>query len=239
MPGLAEAIEEAMRLSGVDLSLVGRAWARATPLVVLVPAFGLKALPTPVRMTLGLAFAMTIYPGLLVATSPADAGPMPMPMPAALLVELARGVPIALATAVPLWAATMAGGLADGLRGSNEPASFSVVEGRATSIAILFSLGAAVLFFATGGPARAVLALSLPQATPWLAAVTALVHGIGLAVSIAAPILTASIVLEVGGALIARAASPAHVDALLSPLKALALLTFIALALDRMLALAR
>lgn len=237
MPGLAEAIEEAMRLSGVDLSLVGRAWARATPLVVLLPAFGLKALPTPVRMTLGLAFAMTIYPGLLVTTSPGE--PMTMTMPAALVVELARGVPIALATAVPLWAATMAGGLADGLRGSNEPASFSVVEGRATSIAILFSLGAAVLFFATGGPARAVLALSLPHATPWLAAVTALVHGIGLAVSIAAPILTASIVLEIGGALIARAASPAHVDALLSPLKALALLTFIALALDRMLALTR
>lgn len=239
MPGLVDAIEEAMRLSHVDLALVGRAWARATPLVVLVPAFGLKALPTPVRMTLGLAFAMTIYPGILIEVPSLAGDALVSPMPAALVIELARGIPIALATAVPLWAATMAGGLADNLRGANEPSSFSVVEGRATSIAILFSLGAAVLFFATGGPARAVLALTLAPATPFIAAVTALVHGIGLAVAIAAPILAASIVLEVGSALIARAASPAHVDALLSPLKALALLTFIALSLDRMLALAR
>jgi type III secretory pathway component EscT len=160
-------------------------------------------------------------------------------MPAALAVELARGVPLALATAVPLWAATMAGGLADDLRGARDGTSFVVVEGRATSVAILFSLAAALLFLTTGGPARAVLALAAPRTTPWLAAATDLAGGIGLAVAIAAPILAASVVLEISGALVARAASPAHVDALISPLKAIALLVFIALGLDRMLALVR
>lgn len=231
MPGLAEAIDEALRLSGVDLALLGRAWARATPLVVLVPAFGLRALPTPVRMTLGLAFAAAIYPALLIGPPSVVEGSAV----AALLVELVRGIPIALATAVPLWAATMAGGLADGLRGSHDGGTFTVLEGRVTPVAVLFGLAASAIFFSTGGPARAVLALTTPRESPWLAVATDLVHGIGLAVSIAAPLLAAAIVLEVSTALVARAASPAQVDSLLGPLKAITLLVVIALALDRML----
>lgn len=240
-PDLARAIEEAMRLSGVDLAAVGRAWARATPLVILVPAFGLRALPGPARVTFALALSATLGPGLIGApTSPAlaDTGLERLGL-ATLALEVWRGVPLAIATAVPLWAATMAGGLSDDLRGSTERATFVVVDGKTTPLAVLFSLAASVIFFALGGPSRAVLALASTETSTWMATATTVVHGIELAIAIGAPVLTAAIVLQVASALIARAASPAHVDALLAPLKSIGLLVIVALAMERMLTLAR
>jgi type III secretory pathway component EscT len=237
-PDLLAAVNDAMRAGGVDLGQLGRAWARATPLVLLVPAFGLRALPTAARVVLGLAFGATILPALTAPFSETPAEVTAL----TLVDEVFRGLPIAIATAVPLWAATMAGGVADALRGTHEGSPFVLVEGRPTPLAVLFSLAAGVLFFASGGPARAAHALigaGAADTSAWLGATTQLVHGITLAVSIAAPILAASIVLEVSGALIARAASPAHVDALVGPIKAIALLIVIALGLDRMVALLR
>lgn len=237
--GVLLEIAEALRAMGIDLGRLGAAWARALPLVVLVPAFGLRALSAPARVTLGLAFALAIFPAMASAAT-VDPGASPALAALPLATEVMRGLPIAIATAVPLWAATMAGGLADSLRNANEGAPFAVIEGRATPLAVLFSLGAATIFFASGGPARAALALvAAPAESPWLSVAANLTNGITLAVAIAAPVLAASIVLEVAGALIARAASPAHVDAILQPTKALALLVVVALAFDRMLTLLR
>ena len=56
-PDVVSALMDAFAQAGLDLAVVGRAWARATPLVALVPAFGLRVLPTPVRATLGLSVA--------------------------------------------------------------------------------------------------------------------------------------------------------------------------------------
>ena len=53
------------------------------------------------------------------------------------------------------------------------------------------------------------------------------------AVAVAGPLLSASVIIEVAAALIARAASPAQVHALLAPLRALLLIAALALALDR------
>ena len=58
--------------------------------------------------------------------------------------------------------------------------------------------------------------------------------GIGIATAIAAPLIAASLVLELAGALVARAASPAHLSALLAPVRSLALLALTAIFLDRM-----
>jgi hypothetical protein len=57
--------------------------------------------------------------------------------------------------------------------------------------------------------------------------------GIGIGVAIAAPFLAASIVLEIAGALVARAASPAYLHVFLAPIRSLALLTLAALLLER------
>ena len=229
---LLSAIVRAFDDAGVDLGALGLAWARVTPTVVLVPAFGLRALPAPVRGVMGLAFAFAVFPALAPVASAATA----IPWPLAALEQILRGLPIAIAVAVPLWAATMAGGVVDALRGAQESVALATVEGRATPLGAPLALLASALFLAGGGPSRVVLALAtrdLP-AQPVLAGVHDLVTGVVLAVVIAGPLLAAAVVLEIGAALVARAASPAQIHALLAPLRALGVLAVAALVLDRL-----
>jgi type III secretory pathway component EscT len=199
--------------------------------VALVPAFGLRALPAPARAVMALALAGSIYPAL---SAEAGAG-RTLPWAAAALVEVLRGMPVAIAAAVPLWAATMAGGLADALRGAQDSVQMPTVEGRSTPIGVLLSLLASAVFLSTGGPARVVGALaSRPMEThPVLAVATNLVEGIAVAVAIGGPLLAASMVLEVAGALVARAASPTQIHATLAPLRAIGILAVLAVVLER------
>lgn len=211
---------------------IGLAWARFAPTLAIVPAFGLKALPGPARAILGVALAAGIAPALApIAMERPD-----VPWVALAIEQIVLGIPVALAAAIPLWAATMAGGLVDSLRGAQEGSGLAVVEGgRASPLGILLSLIASIVFLSTGGPARiaSTLATTTLGAHPLLAASHALVAGIGLAVAIGAPLLAAAIVLEVVFALIARAASPAQVHALLAPIRALGLLAIVAIVLER------
>jgi type III secretory pathway component EscT len=200
------------------------AWARATPAVTLVPAFGLKALPTASRAVLAIALAATVFPALPPVTGHGQS------LSVGLVSEAIRGVPVAIAAAIPLWAATMAGDLADALRGSQETGESPTVEGSATPTGIAFSLLACSFFFATGGPARIASALVTAdvQGRAVLRATVDLSEGITIAVAIAAPLLAASVVVEVAGALVARAATPAQLHLVLAPLRALALLAVLA-----------
>jgi type III secretory pathway component EscT len=230
MAPLVGTIADAFARSGVDLGGLGLAWARVMPAVTLVPAFGLGALPASARAVMGLAFAASIFPALTpLATNDA-------PWELLALREVARGLPVAIAAAVPLWAATMAGGVADALRGSQETPSVPTVEGRATPLGIPLSLLASALFLAGGGPARTIEALALHPvpAQPLLAAANDLVNGIALAVAVGGPLLAASVVIEVAAALVARAASPAQIHALLAPLRALGSLAVMAIVLERL-----
>jgi type III secretory pathway component EscT len=231
MPSVLGAIADAFARTGVDLAALGLAWARAMPAIAIVPAFGLRALPAPARMVMGLAFAASVFPALAPVTSSSS-----LPWWVQVAVEAARGLPVALAAAVPLWAATMAGGLADALRGSQEMVSPPTVEGRATPLGAPLSLLACAIFLATGGPARVVAALVLRQlpSQPLLAAADDIVHGITLAVALGGPLLAAAVVVEIAAALIARAASPAQIHALLAPLRALGTLAVMALVFERL-----
>jgi type III secretory pathway component EscT len=229
LPIIHSLVEE-LSAQGVDLAAVGMAWARAMPMVTLVPAFGLRALPAPARMVMGLAFAACIFP----AMQPGDPASTFWAM--GLLVEALKGLPVAIATAVPLWAATMAGGIVDSLRGSQATASAPTVEGQTTPMGVPMSLLACGIFLRTGGPARLVLSLALHPAGihPVAAIAQDIANGITLAVGLAAPLVAASVVVEIATSLIARAASPAQVHALLAPLRAMAILATLAVALDRM-----
>jgi hypothetical protein len=87
-----------------------------------------------------------------------------------------------------------------------------------------------------GGPAHVVGALA--GAPPGIGdgvtrAAADIAAGIGVAVALAAPLIAASIIVELAGALVARAASPAHLHAFLAPIRSLALLILTALLLDR------
>lgn len=232
-PSLVETVASAFADAGVDLAAWGLGWARVAPTILLVPAFGLRALPAPVRGVLGLMLALAILPAMGDAVHARD----DVPWALLALENVLIGVPTAIAAAVPLWAATMAGGLVDSLRGSQDSFAFVTVEGRASPLGVPFAMLASYLFLQLGGPARVVLALAQPDpalhARPLLALTHHLVNGIGLAVSLAGPLLAAAVVLELAGALVARAASPAQVHALIAPLRTLAVLAMLALAFDR------
>ncbi len=221
-----------MSLPVDDLAGVGLAWARFIPTLALVPAFGLRALPAPARAVLGLALAASVYPSVMPVAH------LDRTTPWLYLVasQVAIGVPVALAAAIPLWSATMAGGLVDTLRGSPSSADVPTVPDPTSSFGVLLSLFASVVFLATGGAARAAASLARDDmpAHPLLLAAHDIVSGIGLAVAIGGPLLAAAIVLDLTSALVARAASPAHVHTFLAPLKALGLLVLFALALERL-----
>jgi flagellar biosynthesis protein FliR len=238
VPSLLSTVADALARSGVDLAGLGLAWARAAPAVAIVPAFGLRALPGPARAVLGLGLAATVFPALVPLASSGA------PWVLLALREMALGLPVAVAAAVPLWAATMAGGVFDSLRGGSQGnAPAPTVEQGATPTGVPLSVLACAIFLATGGPARVALALVDPVLHPEaaaggrlavLAAIGDLTAGITLAVAIAGPVLAASVVIEVAGALIARAASPAQLHLLLAPVRALGLLVVLALSFDRM-----
>ena len=231
MPSVVTEVTRALQGEGIDLAALGLAWARATPTVALVPAFGLKALPQAARAVVALALAVAVYPAL----QPAVAAAANAPWPLLLVGEVLAGLPVAIAAAVPLWAATMAGGLVDALRGAQAEREVSVVEGRASVLGAPLSILASCIFLASGGPARVAAALaSRPLgAHPIAAAARDLAGGVGVAVSIGGPLLAAALILEVGAAVIARAASPAQLGPLLAPLRALALLSVMAVVLER------
>jgi hypothetical protein len=129
----------------------------------------------------------------------------------------------------------MAGGVADALRTPQETLSVPTVEGRPTPLGVPLSLLAGSIFLTTGGPARIAEALALHAVgdDPARAAAIHLRDGIGLAVAVGGPLLAAQVVLDVAGALVARAAAPAQVHALLAPIRAVGLLAVLGVVLDR------
>jgi type III secretory pathway component EscT len=117
-----------------------------------------------------------------------------------------------------------------------ETATSPVVEGRATPTGVLLSMLASAIFLAGGGASRAVAAVAHAgiEAHPLVAATKDLVAGIALAVAIAGPVLAAAVVVEIAAGLVARAAMPAQVQALIAPLRTLAVLVVVAVGVERM-----
>lgn len=215
---------------GVDLRGWALAWARVSPALTLVPAFGLNALPAQTRAALGLALAVSIAPSL----SPVQ---LSAPFGVALLIESARGLPVALAAAGALWAAGMAGGLVDNLRGARETQALPIVDEETSPLGALLSLLVALVFLQGGGAARVAAALSgtpeISHGVLWRVTL-GLSQSIELALAVAAPLVAVSIIAELANALIARSATPAHVAALLAPLRSIVILVTFALLFERM-----
>ncbi|HKO49217.1 MAG TPA: flagellar biosynthetic protein FliR, partial [Polyangiaceae bacterium] len=203
---------------------------RVIPALTLLPAFGLNALPPQTRAALGLALAVGIAPSLQPAQLSAPFG-------VALLIEATRGLPVALAASGALWAAGMAGGLTDNLRGARETQALPIVDEDSSPLGALLQLLVALVFLEGGGAARVAAALSespaVSHGTLWRVAL-GLTHAIELALAVAAPVVAVSIVLELANALIARSATPAHVVALLAPLRSILILVCFALLFERM-----
>lgn len=228
MPDLSPALDALRELTGVAPGpwLVG--WARALPVVLLVPAFGLGGVALPIRVVLSLAMALAIAPGL---------GAVPLagaPLWLSIAREASRGVPVALATAATLWAAVMAGGVVDTLRGARDGSELPVLDEPSAPFGVLFGLLVALGFLEAGGAERLTRALGEPRLQGTFAvAAERLADSVGVAVALAAPLLVGAVLLELGSALVARAASPAYVAPLLAPLRSLGVLGIAWLVLDR------
>ena len=229
-PGLVSSLARALEAGGIDLAAWGLAWARVSPTVTLVPAFGLRALPGPARVVLGLALAASITPALVHAPA------TNLPWAIAALAEVAKGLPVAITASTALWAASMAGGVVDNLRQARETAALPNVEPGVTPTGALLSMLVSIAFLESGGPARVARVLAHPALSfqePLARAAATLASRIELAIAVAAPVVAAAIVVEVASALVARAASPAYVQPLLAPLRSIAILGVAALVLDR------
>jgi type III secretory pathway component EscT len=227
---LVDALTRVVAAGGLDPRAWALGFARCMPAVTLVPAFGLAGVPPQTRVALGLALGFCVAPAL--AGSAASGGP--------LFVALAReawaGLPVALLAALAVYVAAMAGGLIDDLRGARDSTSIPVLPEGAPSISVAFALLSAVAFLQGGGAARVAQALAAPELGSrfsWQAVVAAFAGSIDVAFAIAAPLAVASVLLELGSALVARAASPAFVAPLLAPLKSVVVLGVLALVFER------
>lgn len=216
-------------LDALEISRSALAWARLTPLVVIVPAFGLRAVPGPMRVALALSLALAVAPALRPAL---PAGPWAVRVAA----EFVRGLPVAITAAVALWIAVMVGGLIDNLRGSQEASALPNVDADSTPTGALLTLLVAIAFLQGGGAAQAAAAVARAEGISiggLQHLVVTLSSGVGIAVAVATPLVMVTIVVEVANALMARAASPAFLMPTLAPLRTLAVLGATALVLDR------
>lgn len=210
--------------TGIEWQKLLLAWARVLPLVLVVPAFGSRLMPAPARAVFGIGLSLLVLPALPAPETMSGTWPL------SFVQELFRGLPIALTSAAMIWAAMMAGGMTDDLRGASQHQSMLLPDAK-TPLAAFLGLFAIIAFLQLGGVAGALAALANDEPRLLLRAVSDLVHAIEIAFALVAPLVCVSVVWEVTSAMIARAASPAYVQTMLSPLRSLVLLGGFALVL--------
>ncbi len=213
---------------GTTLEAMFLAFARVFPIVLLVPAIGLKGFQTTIRAAFALVLALAIAPAFRSAGS--------APLTALSILEaVLSGIPVAIAASVPLWIVMNVGAYADLLRGSTEPVASPFADTRQTQLSTLFGLLGSAWFLSMGGVSiTAGLLLEPLPPEPLLRIVGSLANGVAIATVIAGPLLGASVLLEVATALIAKHASPANIQGLLTPLRNVALLAVLAFGLHEM-----
>jgi type III secretory pathway component EscT len=178
-------------------------WARCAPSFLLVPWLVFQARSVLLAGALSLACAIALWPLAYAAGTPmiAPSGPL-------LLSELLRGSVIALGCAAPFLVLTMAGAIADGLRG---PAAVGgSVLGRGLGF---LGLTAAVSAAFLSGVARLMLEAPQPTAAVSWDGLRGLLRELGqllfgaidLAVSFSAPIWLGLLLAALSLALITRA----------------------------------
>lgn len=228
---LFDSLARELTRSGIDPAAWVLGAARLLPSVVLIPVFGLRALPVFGQILFALILAAAAAPAVQPLTTAGE------PWLFTLLSQTLGGLPVAVSAAMTLWVASMAGNLLDELRvGSASTSPSLIADSEASPLGILFTLGAAVMFLQLGGPARLAQALSVagPLSEQTIRDVAlALARGIQLAIVIAGPMLALLPFFELFHALLARAARPVTLTAFFAPLRAIALLAIVALLLDR------
>lgn len=182
-------------------SLLGLAvgWARALPAAIIVPAFGMPGM----RGTLRGAIALSLS-GIALAVTGA---PSEAPSVEGVVFAVLDGVLIAIPAALGIWIATMAGGLYDELTVVPSESGDTSLFGVRGATSTLFGFIAVIAFLGQGGPARLAETFCRPvepRLTVWKTVTQSLTSGIGLSVTLAAPLVSAAILMEASSMLVVR-----------------------------------
>lgn len=229
MEGIFEEVSRAFALGPGESGLgLARGFFRLLPTVFIVPAFGLRGLPAQVRASMALVLAFAVAPAL--SSAPQE----PAGLAVTLFIDMLRGLPLALASAVPLWAGAMAGGLFDELRGPSADVKLAPTPDAHSPSAVLLSLLAGFFFFAAGGPSTLVRAIVRADLSSEIVSqtVSTLAAGATVALVVAGPLLAAAILSTTAGALVSRSPFGAA-RSVVPSLRAMAMLAFFAVALER------
>jgi type III secretory pathway component EscT len=182
------------------------------------------------RVAMGLALAAAVAP----AIGPAVFAPHE-PWPVLVLAELVRGVPVAISAATSLFAAMVAGGVADTALG-NRPGDSGIFDRRSGPLAVLFGLFSAALFLELGGADRVAARLALVAESgraPLSHAIVDLATGLDVGASVGAPVLVVALAFDVGRSIVARDLGAA-VAGFFAPLRTLAVLVALAVLFETM-----
>jgi len=205
-------------LSGTLLA-VGLGAARTVPVTWLVPPLGGARLPAAARLAFGLLLAALAAPALAAGASGLEQGGAWLL--AVLARELVVGFGLGLVVSFAFRAAETAGRLVDVLRGASlAEVLVPTSEERASPLAALYGLLAALVFLELGGVPRLLealvvsyravpLAASLPPATLRAAASVVVVSSARLleaAVALAAPVIVALWLTDLALGMVARVA---------------------------------
>jgi type III secretory pathway component EscT len=172
-----------------QMALLGRAFARALPTVVLLPVFGFGPAAVPVRLAFAVVFTVAIVPALAPLAGAS--------MSAALVHELLRGTPIAVVAAVAVWAAFMAGDVAGTLAGAGDALR--------RPLSWVFGLLASIAFLEAGGASAVAAQLAAAEdPVSMQGVVDTLAGGIGIAVVMVSPLLLVTVVVDVVLAMVVR-----------------------------------
>jgi len=205
--------------------------AKVMPVVVLVPAFGLRALPWGARLGLAVTLGVSVAPALSQASN--------LPLGFAVTLQALAGLPVAVSAAVLLWAASMAGGLIDELRQAREVSQMPIVSEPTGATGVLLALLGALAFLQTGGPGRVVQALNRDATSlqdTLERVVRDLLGGVHVAIAIATPFLVVVVLFELGAALVARAVTPSNLQSIWPPIRTVFILLCLAIVFERVLA---
>jgi type III secretion protein SpaR/YscT/HrcT len=211
--------------------------ARATPIVWMVAPLGGPRLPMPARVGLALLLAGLAAPILIASAAASGLGnASPVALSLLLAREVLVGLCLGFVAAAAFRAAEIAGRLGDTLRGANiAEILVPTAEERSSPLGVLYLLLATVVFLQIGGVPRLCEALlesyrALPVGDG-LDAVTArraaaVVTGasarlIASGVALAAPVIVALWLTDLGLGLVARAAPQVPVYFIGLPLKGL------------------
>ena len=221
--------------------------ARIAPIVYLVPYFGGKATPQPVKAGVSIALTALVYPivwGAEAAPVPAGA----FALAALTLKELALGLTFGFVAALMFDAVRVAGQVIDAARGQTMATAMvpqlperASVSGaylyQLTIVVFLFAGGHRVLIAALARSYRSVPPTEFPALGEDLGELAVGIARLGadsiaVGVGIALPVLAASLLIDVTLGLVNRAAPQIQVFFLGMPIKAVAGAAVLALAVD-------